>query len=158
MGAGVINSVTLLTELKLYLNDTDGELMSDAEYNRFIFDHFISGDEQNFTFDKATTGIYVYRAGGLTLYAADFTAEDDVTYTLNPRGSIQVTSGTATATQITVTGVAVDWDELRVSCLEFLATHRAKEVAQSLGDGSYDPGIVRTALLEQAEVIRGVYS
>jgi hypothetical protein len=158
VAAGVINSVTLLTELKLYLNDVDGDLITDAQYEEFIFAHFVSGDEQDFTFDKASTGIYVHRAGGLMLYAADFTPEDDNVYTLNPSGSIKVTTGTHSTTQITVTGVRVDWDELRVSCLEFLATHRAREVAQALGDGNYDPGIVRTALLEQAAVIRGVTS
>ena len=161
MADGVINSVTLLNELKLHLNDksaADAGFITDAEYERFIFNNFVSGDEQDFVFDKASTGIYVHRAGGLVLYAADFTAEDDVTYTLNPRGSIKVTAGTATVTQITVTGVRVDWDELLVEVLLFLANHRSREVAQALGDGNYDPGIVRTALIEQAEVIRGVTS
>lgn len=161
MAAGTVNVVTLLTELKLYLNDVDGNLITDAQYEEFIFDNFISGDEQDFIFDKAITGIYTYRAGGLALFtvgSTPFAPEDDIVYTLNPRGSIKVTTGTATATQITVTGVRVDWDELRVDCLMFLATHRSMEVAQALGDGNYDPGIVRTALIEQAEVIRGVTS
>ena len=169
MVAAVYTNVSTVTHVKLLLNDTatddDKSFLTPAQYRDFIMKH-IAAEEQDWIFRLVTANYYRYTpAGSLFLFnpfgSSDttesiFTGEDDCEYTINPTGFIEVTTGTHSEDTITVTAARVDLAELMVDFCMFIAQHRAQEVSQAMGEGSYTPEEVYQKLISMAEIYRGV--
>jgi len=159
MAAPSYTYVTVLDEVRLALDwkGTD-KIMTDAEINRFIFEHILA-EETTWIFQKVTTGLYkCYHAYtyGLMLYNPTFTGEDNNVYLVNARGSIVVTTGTHTTDNITVTGARVDFPLVMVDVLHWLATHRCKEISASSGGGSVSSASVAREIRDMIEYWQGV--
>jgi len=159
MAAATYTYVTVLDEIRLALDwkGTD-KIMSDAEINRFIFEH-IMAEESTWVFQKVTTGLYKNYHGysyGLMLYNPTFTGEDDCVYLVNARGSISVTTGTHSTETINVTGARVDFPTVMVDILHWLATHRCKEISESVGGGSVSSTSVAREIRDMIEYWQGV--
>lgn len=166
MVAGTYTVVTVLDEVRLALSmkGTDA-FVTDDEIERFIYANIegTTRSTHNFTLITAATtgpsGVYACVDGrpyGLMLFGPTMTCEADCVYVLNARGSITVTSGTPTATSITVTGIPVDFSTVMVQLLHWLATHRAQEISESMGGGSISPGGVKDQLIDMCEYWQGI--
>lgn len=79
-------------------------------------------------------------------------------YTMNSRGSIEVTEGTHSTKAIPVSASRVDFANAMSQMLHWLATHRCQEVAQNSLSGSTDPTRVKDELLTMAEYWQGITS
>jgi len=156
MAAAAITVVTLIDELKVVLGDTDGQFFTEAEYTRRILEHIIK--EQTFVFQKVATNYFSYQGGELWLWDPDFTGEDDLEYTLNACGSIVVTTGTDSRTQIQVMGARVDFREVVYNLLMYLATNKADMLSQSGGYGSISPEEAYAKLVKMAQYWRGTFA
>ena len=77
-------------------------------------------------------------------------------YTVYARGAIEVTEGKHSTDTIAVTGARVNFPNVMVQILHWLATHRCQEVAQNSLSGSTDPSRVKDELLQMAEYWQGV--
>lgn len=165
--AGTINKFTLIDEAKLRLGDLSGKWFgTDASeiYLGLLLD-YVAGAEQSYTLNKLATGVYMYQVGAaaspvsvITTGAsgAEFTAEAGVTYRLYCRGlKVNVTLGVATASSLTLTGLAVDFKEATAKFFEYLAGHWADRISESAGGRSKGPGDVAARLMLQAAHIRG---
>jgi len=169
MADPVYNNVSTVTHVKLLLNDmatADAEsFLTAAQYRDFVMKH-IGAVEKDWVLRLVTANYYRYvPAGELFLFnpygssdttVSIFTGEDDLVYTVNPTGFIQVTTGTHSADTITVTAARVDLGELMVELCMYIAQHRAQEVSMVMGDGSYTPEEVYRKLITMAETWRGV--
>ena len=79
-------------------------------------------------------------------------------YTMNARGSIEVTEGKHSTDTIAVSGARVNFANAMAQLLHWLATHRCQEVAQNSLSGSTDPTRVKDELLGMAQYWQGVTS
>jgi len=163
MADPVYNSVTILDEVRLALgNKTTDAILTDIEIKRFILQNVISESASYTLQELGSTGDYVYPGVsadyGLWLYGMSFTGEDDIEYTVNERGSIDITggSGTAVEDEYTVTGAVIDFSNVMVQICHWLMTHRAQEIAQSNPAGSITPATIRAELQKIAEHWQGV--
>lgn len=164
MAAAVYNVESLLDNVKLAVNDVAGAWLSDAQYNSFIASQIVE-DQGTRTFTKRATGWFVCDGyDGLPyalLFASDttpFTGESDVTYEVNARGSIQISSGTTAVTSISVTAAVVDFAAVMYELFIWLAAHRAMDITRSLGGDSYSVSGVRAELMRAAEHWQGIRS
>ncbi len=166
MAAPVYSYVTALDEVRLALSmkGTDA-FITDAEIKRFIYEN-IHNTTTTWNFQAIITGT-LYKcmhdnAYGLYLWGSGtgggptFTGTNDCTYTVNARGSIEVTAGTETGTSFTVTGTAVDFPNCMVQILHWLATHRAQEISASVGGGSTSSQGIHDQLLQMADYWTGI--
>ena len=135
MASPVYTYVTVLDEIRLALNMTGTDtFLTDDQIDRFIFQN-IPETSTTWTFQYVEVGVlykvfsdYPY---GLYLYRPRFTGTDDAEYTVNARGSIEVTSGTELGTTLAVTGARVDFPKCMSQILHYLATHRSQEISVS---------------------------
>lgn len=157
------NVVTVLDEVRGALGwaGTDSKV-TDLFIERFIFQH-IPGTETTYTLQKRTTGVFTLNApddyGIFILFASEttpFTGEDGLTYIVNCRGSVNVTVGAATATEIAIVGAAVDFSAVMVDILHWLATHRCQELSLSVGGISMTPTGVKDELIAMAQYWQGI--
>lgn len=77
-------------------------------------------------------------------------------YLINARGSIEVTAGAHIADSIAVTGALVDFSTVIVDICQWLATHRAQEISEAMGGGSYNSSGVYSQLMQIAEKWQGI--
>ncbi len=165
MVAGSFTVNTVIDEVRLALNwkGTDA-IITDAEISRFVYANMESSIG-TYTFQLATassagpTGVYKCNHGsayGLFLWAPTMTVEDDCVYVIQSRGAISVTSGTPVATLITVQGTPVDFAQVMVELLHWLATHRAQEISVSAGSGSMGSQGIHDQLIQMADYWQGV--
>ena len=166
MVAGSYTVVSVLDEVRLALNmkGTDA-FLSDDEIERFIYDNVDGTTRSTWQFYLITasaagaTGVFKCSHGypyGLFLHGPTMTAEDDCVYVINSRGSIAVTSGTPTANPIEVTGIRVDFPNVMVQVLHWLASHRSMEISASAGSGSLSSSGVQESLLRMADYWTGI--
>jgi len=165
MAAGSYTVVTVTDHVRLAIDmrGTDAWL-TDAEINGFIYEN-ITATRGDFSFQLVTSattgpsGVYKCFHGysyGLYLWGPTMSVEADCIYVLNSKGAITVTSGTPTATAITVTGAVVDFSAVMVQLLHWLATHRSKEISASAGGGSINSQGIHAQLLEMADYWTGI--
>ncbi len=160
MASPVYTYVTVLDEIRLALNMKGADtFISDDEINRFIFAN-IPETAATWTFQYVEVGV-LYKvftdfSYGLWLYRPRFTGTDDCEYTVNARGSIEVTTGTEANTTFAVTGARVDFANCMVQILHWLASHRAAEVGVSMAGGSLSPQGVQDQLLKMADYWTGI--
>jgi hypothetical protein len=160
MVAGTITIHNVIDEVALALRDTGRSLFTDDEdYYSFILPHMV-GEAQTFVFTERLPGYFLYSESKTHfLYpATPFTAESGITYQLHCKGTIRVTVGTHAGGDISVTAVQVDFNEIMVDVLMYLATHRAQEASVVLGDGSMNVEDTQRKWMEMAEFYRGVHS
>ncbi len=162
-GTYTVSTVTDAVRLAINWKGTDA-IITDAEINQFIFEN-IESTIGTYTFQLVTaastgpTGVYKCfhgRSYGLFLWAPTMTCEADCVYVINSRGFITVTSGTPTATQITVTGTPVDFSTVMVQLLHWLATHRCQEISVSAMGGSMSSSQVHKQLIDMIEQWQGI--
>ena len=159
MAVPVYNYVTVLDEIRDALGwaGTDSKV-TDVFIKRFIYEN-LESMESTYSFQKITTGLYKCfhgRPWGLFLWLPTFTGTDDATYTVNCRGSIEVTAGAEAATSITVTGSLVNFSNCMVQILHWLATHRCQELSMSVGGASMTPTGVKDELIAMAQYWQGI--
>lgn len=158
-------NVTTVMDVKVLLNDTgmtdNKSLLTTKKYLQFILKRII-GESTTWTISEIQTNYFKYLAGGLYLFIPSatvgiFTGQDDLTYETTPDATIYVSAGeNHTEGDITVTAARIDKAELMVDLYHFLAGHRAKEVAQSIGDGTIDPSDAAERCIAMANRWRGV--
>ena len=164
MAAAVYNVESLLDNVKLALNDIDGNWITDAQYNAFIMCQ-IAQSASTITFEKKAVGYYVADGYGGNPYAllfdsdtAPFTGETDVEYDVDAKGTIHVTSGTHSTDTIDVSAAVVDFAALMYEILLWLANHRAMQIAQTFGGDSITPGDVHDNIMSMASHYAGIRS
>ncbi len=149
MAAAIINRTSLLTRLKLELNDTDtsDQWLTDDQYNERIYKHIV-GDSNIYVVQVRAPGstslprVYTWRGTQLWLFGATFTGIDDATYNLRPEGTIEeITSGAKldTRSTIDITGTTVNFPELIVDVIQTLMTHKAQKESVNLGSAGFSP-------------------
>ena len=160
MAAPVYTYVPIYDEVKaaLDMNADDTQItastvattyLTEAIINRLVYRNLL-GTESSFTADKAATGIYIAPQGYRYWLLPTFTGEDDVEYTVNSTGSIEVTSGTHSTDSITVSAAEINFCLLMVDVLRYIANHFARKAAQSFGSTSISPQTVRAECMRQA--------
>lgn len=149
-------SRTILDEVKLALNDSGNDFMSDTEYKRYIFKHLIS-DSNTYAFQSRVSGsLWTYSVGReYWFYGGSFTEESACDYNYYPNGSIELTSGTDTRSSIDVTATLIDFPELILDICQTLLLHRSKEASSSIGGASYTPPD-EARIREVMEIWRGI--
>ena len=136
---------TVLDELKRAINDrrtdADEQWMTDSEYKAFIFRRFESNKNTTYIFSSRASGVWTYGTAGdrIWLYDMSFTGQNDAAYTVNSTGSIELTAGTDSSAQLTVSGTPVDFPELVIDVCQYLITHKAQESSVNIGGASFTP-------------------
>lgn len=157
-------NVTTVADVKTLLNDTGDtdakSFLTETKYLQFILKRIV-GESTTWTISEIQTNYFKYLAGGLYLFIPSatvgiFTGMDDRTYETTPDATIYVSTGTHTDGDITATAARIDKAELMADLYHFLAGHRAKEVAQSIGDGTIDPSDAAERCILMANRWRGV--
>jgi hypothetical protein len=151
MASPVYTYTTIFDEVKAALNlETTGiTSIPEAVIMRIAYRHIV-GNESTYAAQKVATGIYKSNIGYGYWLLPTFDGEDDVEYTINSTGSIEVTSGTHSTDSITVTATSVNFCMLMVDILRYIADNFAKTAAQSMGSTSISPQTVRAECMRQA--------
>jgi hypothetical protein len=173
MAAPVYVVVNVIDTAKGHLNDVanalgaDGDFdglggtgSDDNQYESIMLDNILATGEQTLTLQKRTTGVYTY-GSDMSLWfatpAAPFTGENDVEYKVYGKGlKVLVTSGTPTATEISIIGAQVDFNSMMADMFLWWADTKAVEIALSIESETIDPGAVRDACVEHARLWQGV--
>lgn len=162
MAAADINVVTIYDEVKAALNfnadntDVTAALsettyMLEANIKRMLYQRVRGNSSQTYTCDLVATGIFLASKPQYDYWLIPtFTGEDNLVYDLNATGSIEVTTGVATATQIEVTATPVMFALLMQDLFRYLANHMARQANENYGSTSFSPLSVSAQLMVQA--------
>jgi hypothetical protein len=164
MAAATYSVESLLDNVKLAVNDVDGNWITDAQYNSFIISNIVQ-TTGTITFEKRGVGYYLAQnySGNPNILLFDndttpFTGEDDNAYAVDAKGTIMVTTGTHSTDSIGVAASVVDFAALMYELLMWLAGHRSMQIAQTFGGDSFTPGDVAAQLTLQASHYLGIRS
>ena len=168
-----ITAVTATTELRRLLRDIgDGGISAwwgdddDEVYEGMLLDHVLS-DSKDYVFTARGGGLFIYSYDHVftrrsiwpaTANPNEFIGEAEVAYRFYYRGlKIRVTGATPHAGgDIVVAGLLVDWTEAAARMVEYLACHRADEIAKSAAGGNVQNyADVAARLIKIAGRIRG---
>ena len=149
---------SIIDNMKRELNDTAGDMWSesDTQAERYVVGNFI-GTEQTFVFTKIATGYYTCNVGTDALFFSSATpfsgaaTDYDIdagTDELNP--FIKVTSGTETASSLTVTATRVNYRNAMADVFWWRAGIAAQEDDSINLDGSTTSAGTKTMRLKDA--------
>lgn len=166
MSNSVISAVDALRlMLKDTNTDTAKQILSDAEYERFIVPHCLTPG--SFTLQRVATGYYAWQGSPLALFGPTTsnspfsTTATEWTLTcavpsIYGAPSLKLTAGSDSAGSIVVTASQIRWAKVLEDVLTFIATHKSREYSQAIGGGgSISPQTARAELMAQVQVIRG---
>ncbi len=162
MADPVYNVESLIDNIKLALNDVDGNWITDAQYRAFIATG-ITADSADRIYNKRTTGRYTcdgYHGDPYALLfdndTTPFTGEADVEYEVDARGSVYIASGTHSTDTITISAGVVDFALIMSDVYHWLAAHRSMDIAQTYGGDSYTPGVTFDHLIKVSDYWRSI--
>lgn len=150
--------MNIIESIRHAINDSTAKFITDSQLKGIILKHTI-GQEQTWTFTRKGSGIYKFGDGPLYLwnptYAEDTSVSPIPDYTFHFTGILEGAGDSRTS--ISVTGLQIDYNNIMAEILCWLATNKAREIAQSNEAGSFSPNTVRAELMKQASVWRGFY-
>ena len=159
-----ITVVSVADNVKRELSDLDSDLWSeDADVLTRIVTSNVVGTETTFSFQKIATGWYQYQGVptglfivGTTPYTTTATASTFYAGTDKQAPSIELTTGTDTATTITVTATAVNFAEIVAQSMERVALQN-EQMADTFSVGGANQTISSSKLRKAARSRRGAY-
>ena len=158
----ITNNYTGTDVFNVFNADNDeNSFLSDEELEEVILGR-INSQASSYSFQRLNTSSNYYKYLNSNqdehFFLPTFTPEVSVDYEMHSNGYIKVTSGSPTATTISVTGNIVEMGELLFDVFMFLADHKCREINFTLFQNEIQ-NVEQTyaALVNQAHMVRGVY-
>jgi len=170
MAAATVNVTTIYDEVKAAMNfnadNTDirssaaaTTYMTEATVNRITYAHIVSSQsEYNAELmgeDGAGTQVYAYSSPRwyywlLPSITGEIASPTGNVYELYSSGSIEVTTGTDSRDEITVTASVVNFALVMKDVFMYVASNYSRQIAKNFANSSITPSTVRSELMEQA--------